>query len=104
VFTAACPIDCLAVVLSTATFNTLARADQAPFDPPTSVGKVLELLRAGRLGQAFGLGPRRLGEIRAGLVLAGLVLSQETPPAPDRSAKPGSTVLGFIEEEEPPSC
>jgi len=99
VFSAACPVDCLEVVLSTATFHTLARAERAPFDPPTTVGPVLELLRAGRLGLAFGLGPRRLGEIRAGLVLAGLVLPQEPPTggwpsAPDSPAR--ST------EEEPP--
>ena len=74
VFTADCPIDCLAAVLSTATFHALARAESAPFDPPTTVGQVLDLLRAGHLGQASGLGPRRLGEIQAGLVLAGLTL------------------------------
>jgi hypothetical protein len=74
VFTAGCPIDCLQAVLGTATFHALARAERAPFDPPATVGQVLELLRAGRLGLAGDLGPRRLGEIQAGLVLAGLVV------------------------------
>jgi hypothetical protein len=83
VFTIACPIDCLEVVLSTATFHTLVRAEYAPFDPPATVGQVLKMLRAGRLGQVCGLGPRRLGEIRASLVLAGLDLSDDTPPAKD---------------------
>jgi anti-sigma regulatory factor (Ser/Thr protein kinase) len=74
VFTPACPVDCLAVVLSTATFHALVRAERAPFAPPSTVGQVLELRRAGQLGQAAGLGRRRLGEIDAALVLSGLAL------------------------------
>jgi hypothetical protein len=101
VFTPACPVDCLAAVLSTVTFHTLARAERAPFDPPVTVGQVLELLRADRLGLAFGLGPRRLGEIRAGLVLAGLVLDA-TPPGTGRPPAPGSSVHSTGEEEPPP--
>jgi hypothetical protein len=65
--------------MSRATFNPLARAYGGPFDPPTTAGQVAELLRQGRLGQAAGLGPRRLGEIEACLVLAGLVISNCTP-------------------------
>jgi hypothetical protein len=103
VFTAACPIDCLAAVLSTVTFHTLARAERAPFDPPATVGQVLELLRVGRLGLAFGLGPRRLGEIRAGLVLAGLVLSEDAPPSAGPPSQSGSPVR-FREEGESPPC
>lgn len=102
VFSPACPVDCLEVVLSTATFHTLARAERAPFDPPATVGQVLELLRAGRLGQVFGLGPRRLGEIQAGIVLAGLALSEDGPPAAGRPPKPDSDSVGFTEEEPPP--
>jgi hypothetical protein len=102
VFTPACPVDCLAAVLSTVTFHTLARAERAPFDSPATVGQVLELLRAGRLGLAFGLGPRRLGEIQAGLVLAGLVLDA-TPPRAGRPPKPGSSAC-FPRKEEPPPC
>jgi choline dehydrogenase len=37
-FTAACPVDCLEMVLSTVTFHTLARAERAPFDPPATDG------------------------------------------------------------------
>jgi hypothetical protein len=79
VFTSACPIDCLRIVLSTATFQALARAEPAPFEPPVTVGQVIELLRAGRLGLAVGLGPRRLSEIRAGLVLAGVAPMESGP-------------------------
>jgi hypothetical protein len=79
VFTPACPVDCLSAVLSTAAFHALARAECAPFDPPTTVGQVLDLWRAGRLGQAAGLGPRRLGEIEAALVVAGLALRGPGP-------------------------
>jgi hypothetical protein len=103
VFTAACPVDCLATVLSTVTFHTLARAERAPFDPPATVGQVLALLRADRLGLAFGLGPRRLGEIRAGLVLAGLVLDA-TPPTASRPPERDGSSVRFTEEEEPPPC
>ncbi len=104
VFSSASPIDCLQVVLGTATFHTLARAERAPFDPPATVGQVLELLRAGRLGQAAGLGPRRLGEIQAGLVLAGLVVSDVTPPAKGPPHAPGTGPVCFGDEEEPPPC
>lgn len=79
VFTPACPIDCLAVVLSTATFHALARAHSAPFDPPTTVGQVLELRRASRLRLVGGLGRRRLGEIDVALVMAGFALGGPTP-------------------------
>src|SRR5436309_8073 len=93
VLTAACPVDCLEVVLSTATFHTLVRAYNAPFDPPATVGQVLELLRARRLGQAFGIGPRRLGEIRAALVLAGLVVGEDTPATPGQPPRPDNSVV-----------
>ena len=87
VFTGACPVDCLRMVLGTATFHALARAEGAPFGPPATAGQVLELWRAGRLGLAAGLGPRRLGEIQAGLVLAGFSLTEAARPA--RSVPPG---------------
>jgi hypothetical protein len=88
VFTPSCPLDCLEAVLGAATFHALARAERAPFPPPVTVGQVAELLRSGRLGQAAGLGPRRLGEIEAGLVLAGLALTG-TPAAPDGRPRSG---------------
>jgi hypothetical protein len=74
VLTGACPVDCLKAVLSKAAFHPLARADRAPFDPPATVGQVVDLWRAGRLGQIGDLGPRRLGEIEAALVVAGFDL------------------------------
>jgi hypothetical protein len=48
---------------------------------------VLDLLREGQLGLAAGLGPRRMGEIQAGLVLAGLDITDCTPPA-NRRGRP----------------
>jgi hypothetical protein len=104
VFTSACPIDCLQVVLGTATFHALARAERAPFGPPATVGQVLEHLRAGRLGQAAGLGPRRLGEIQAGLVMAGLALSDVTPPVQGLPPERGGGPVCVSDEEESPPC
>lgn len=85
VFTSACPVDCLAAVLSTATFHALARAGGAPFDPPATVGQVLELRQASRLGKVAGLGHRRLGEIDVALVMAGFSLGG-LPTGPTLSA------------------
>jgi hypothetical protein len=89
VFTDACPVECLRAVLGTATFHALARAESAPFSPPATAGQVLELWRAGRLGLAAGLGPRRLGEIHAGLVLAGFSLPEAARPAQDLPPEAG---------------
>ena len=69
-----CPIDCLGTVLSRAAFNLLARAYDAPFDPPSTVGDVIALHQQHRLGEIGGLGPRRIGEIEASLTYAGLVI------------------------------
>jgi len=104
VFTPACPIDCLQAVLSMATFNTLARAERAPFGPPATVGQVIELVRQKRLGQAAGLGPRRMGEIQAGLVLAGLVIGDVTPPENGRMPKTPGSVCSSDEKKEAPPC
>lgn len=54
-------------------FNPLDRAYQAPFDPPDTVGDVVDLFRAHQLNGIYGLGPRRVGEIEVALVFAGLV-------------------------------
>jgi hypothetical protein len=102
VFTRACPIDCLRVVLGTAAFHTLARAERAPFARPATVGQVLDLLCAGRLSLAAGLGPRRLGEIEAGQVLAGFVLSDTTAPAQGLGPVPGDGPACSSDEEKPP--
>jgi hypothetical protein len=90
VFTSSCPVGCLRAVLCTATFHALVRAERAPFSRPATVGQVLGLLREGRLGLAVGLGPRRMGEIRAGLVLAGLDITGCTP-SPNQSPKRADT-------------
>lgn len=74
-----CSVDCLRAVLCTATFHVLARAERAPFNPPTTVGQVVELWRAGRLGLIAGLGRRRLGEIETALVVAGFSFRDTRP-------------------------
>jgi hypothetical protein len=102
VFSPACPVDCLRVVLGTATFHALMRAEWASFTRPATVGQVLDLWRAGRLGLGAGLGPRRLGEIEAGLVLAGFALTDDTPPARGRPPAAASPVCSS--DEEDPSC
>jgi hypothetical protein len=66
-----CPIECLCTVLSMATFNPLARAYDAPFDPPGTVGDVIGLYTGGQLREIRGLGRRRISEIEVALVLAG---------------------------------
>jgi hypothetical protein len=88
VFTPACPVDCLAAVLSTATFHALARAGGAPFDPPATVGQVLALRQANRLGMVAGLGRRRLGEIDVALVMAGFALGGPVSPQGGLPAAP----------------
>ncbi len=68
-----CPVDCLKTVLSSMAFNPLARAYDAPFDAPHTVGEVVELYRQGRLREIWGLGPRRIGEIEVCLMVTGLL-------------------------------
>ncbi len=75
-----CPVDCLKAVLSGMAFNPLARAGQASFDPPRTVADVVTLHRAGRLGEIWGLGPRRIAEIGVTLVFTGLVTNEESHP------------------------
>ena len=72
-----CPVDCLRPVLPLKTLNPLARAYDAPFDPPRTVGDVIELYRAGQLREIHGLGDRRILEIAAALVLAGLDITRD---------------------------
>jgi len=58
-----------------ASFNPLARAYDAPFDPPRTVGDVMDLYDRRMLRQIRGLGPRKISEIEATLVFAGLDLT-----------------------------
>ncbi len=63
-----CPVGCLQTVVSLMAFNRLAWA----YDPPRTVGDVVELCQQGKLGEIRSLGPRRISEIQAALVFAGL--------------------------------
>ena len=76
-----CPVECLLAVLSVASFNPLARAYDAPFDPPRTVGDVVDLYDRRMLRLIRGLGPRKISEIEATLVFAGLDLTgcQQAP-------------------------
>jgi hypothetical protein len=65
----------LLTVLSVTSFNPLARACDAPFDEPRTVGDVMELYINRQLRQIRGIGPRRVSEIGAALVFAGLDLT-----------------------------
>ena len=76
--TSGCPVDCLVPVLSLVTFNTLARAYDAPFDPPETVGDVVQVYQRGLLSEIWGLGPRRIGEIEVSLIFAGVTSGPET--------------------------
>jgi hypothetical protein len=80
-----CPLSCLG--LSQHAHQPLIRAlDRAPGSPAT-VGDVLELVRAERLGDITGLGPVRTTEIENALRAAGFSIRHghrppaESPPA-----------------------
>ena len=79
-----CPVECLITVLSLKTFNPLARADDAPFGEPRTVGDVMDLYTRRQLGKIRGIGPRRFSEIEAALVLAG---HQQPPPSREGDAR-----------------
>ena len=70
-----CPVECLLTVLSLGSFNPLTRAYDAPFDPPRTVGDVIDLHARRMLRKIRGLGPRKISEIEAALVFAGLDLT-----------------------------
>jgi hypothetical protein len=84
--TPACPIRCLRPVLSAVTYNCLTYAYGAPFDQPTTVTDVIALWRTNRLGQIWGLGPRRIGEIETALIYIGTPGDQETQTPTARKA------------------
>ncbi|MGJ6969406.1 hypothetical protein ACSDR0_46720 [Streptosporangium sp. G11] len=70
--TPACPIECLKAVLSARAYNPLTQACGASFDRPDTVADVITLLRTRQLDQIWGLGSRRIGEIKVALVFVGL--------------------------------
>jgi len=84
--TAGCPVDCLRTVLSLNSWNPLARANDAPFSPPRTVGDVVGLCTGGRLREIGGLGKRRISEIQAALVLVGLDITGQAHQ-PDAASK-----------------
>lgn len=75
-------------MLSVASFNLLARAYDAPFDPPRTVGDVMDLYDRRMLRQIRGLGPRKISGIEAALVFAGLDVTghQHAPGHKERPA------------------
>ena len=77
-----CPIECLLEMLSRKAFNPLARAYDAPFDPPRTVGDVVDLYVRGQLRSIRNLGPRHATEIEAALVLAGIDIASRRPTPP----------------------
>jgi hypothetical protein len=87
-----CPVECLLTVLTLQSFNPLARAYDAPFGEPRTVGDVLDLYARRQLREIRGLGPWRVSEIEAALVLAGLDLAghQQRPRAGRTATRPGA--------------
>jgi hypothetical protein len=87
-----CPVDCLLTVLSLMSFNPLARAYDAPFDEPRTIGDVMDLYARRQLRKIRGLGPRRVSVIEAALVLAGLNLAghHQRPRAGRTTTRPGA--------------
>lgn len=72
--TPGCPVECLRTVLSNGSWNPLARAYDAPFSPPRTVGDVVELFISDRLRDIRNLGRRRISEVETALVFAGFDL------------------------------
>ena len=103
-----CPVECLLTVLSLNSFNPLARAYDAPFAEPRTVGDVVDLYTRRQLRKIRGIGPRRVSEIEAALVLAGLNLAghQERPRAGRTATRPGAPSAAHPREDpcpqEPP--
>jgi hypothetical protein len=79
-----CPIECLLELLSRKAFNPLARAYDAPFDPPRTVGDVVDLHARGLLRDIHNLGSRHASEIEAALILAGIDITNHDQRPHDR--------------------
>jgi hypothetical protein len=95
----------LSAVLSTDTFDALALAERAPFDPPTTIGQVIDVWRSGRLGLTGTLGPRRLAEIQAAPVVTGPVLADpvRTGVLGDGNGRTAGTEIAWQGPEPEPS-
>ena len=98
-----CPVECLLTVLSTNSFNPLARADGAPFAELRTVGDVADLYARRQLRKIRGLGPRRVSEIEAALVLAGLNLAvhHRRPRGGRTATRPGAPSSAAHPPEDP---
>jgi len=96
--TRTCPVDCLRAILSGHAFHPLARAYGAPFDPPRTVGDVVDLYLQRRLSGISGLGPGRIGKIEASLTSNGLIgadsRAHQQEPAPAQPGRPLPTANG----------
>jgi hypothetical protein len=99
-----CPVECLLTVLALNSFNPLARAYDAPFDEPRTVGDVMDLYTRRQLRKIRGLGPRRVSEIEAALVLAGLNLAshQQRPRAGRTTTRAGALPAAHPPEDPCP--
>jgi hypothetical protein len=82
-----CPVECLLTVLSLTSFNPLARAYDAPFDEPGTVGDVMDLYARRQLRKIRGIGPRRASEIEAALAFAGLDLTAHRRPPVNQAGR-----------------
>jgi hypothetical protein len=76
-----CKITCLR--LPPSIFIPLGLAHGATFDPPRTVGDVLNLARKRALGEITGLGSVRIREIEESLVRAGFQIEDRHDPSGD---------------------
>ena len=99
-----CPVECLLTVLTLQSFNPLARAYDAPFAEPRTVGDVMDLYTRSQLRKIRGIEPRRVSEIEAALVLAGLNLAghQKRPRAGRAATRPGAPSAAHPPEDPCP--
>jgi excisionase family DNA binding protein len=87
--TRACPVSCLAAVLSAAAFNLLARACDTRHGPAATTGHAADLYLTNQLAGIDGIGPRRAGEIAVSLIYTGLIRPDGTAGTDPRTL-PGS--------------
>lgn len=74
-----CPVRCLLTVLSFRSFNPLARACDAPFGEPRTVGDVIDPYTGHQPRKIRGAGPRRVSETEAALVRLDLTRHRHQP-------------------------
>jgi excisionase family DNA binding protein len=85
--TRACPLSCLAAILSSRAFNPLARACDTRHGPAATAGHAADLYLHNQLPGIDGIGPRRTSEIAVSLIYAGLIHPDGTTgPGPGTSS------------------